>query len=127
MSSIDFSQLSGDLDLSEIDQIVAGGKEKGVYNDDLYDFLNSGKLGQPYPYSGKKAQSVKTGFESAIKNFSEEHKDASEDLKEAAKQVQVLIRRNKGEDGKPTGDEFVFLLNQAAVKAARQAAQTQAA
>jgi len=111
VSDVDFTALAelDDLDLDQINDIMAGGREKGIYKEALLDFINSGKLGKPHKFSGKKAASVKTGFETA-KEAVEKDGDLDDDVKAAAKNTVIRVR----------GDG-VFLVRNDLVKAAKAA------
>lgn len=114
MSTVDYAAMD-ELGLDEINQILSGGREKGVYKGDLVDFINTGKLGQPYQFSGKKAASVKTGFETAVDAIQKDA-DLSDEIKAAAKEVVVRVRKDgEGDDAQ----EHVFLVRMDLVKAAR--------
>lgn len=114
MTSTTFD-FGSELSLEDIEQISSGGREKGIYKSDMVDFINSGKLGIPYQFSGKKAASVKTGFESAAEAIQKDA-DLSDEVKEAAKQVTVRVRKDgEGDDAQ----EHVFLFREDLVKAAK--------
>jgi hypothetical protein len=97
-----------ELTLEQILEIEAGGREKGIYKDDLIDFVKSGRMGQPYPFQGKKAQSVKTGFTSAKEAVAKDE-NLDEDTKDAVANTEFRVR----------GDN-VFLIRRDLVKAAKQ-------
>src|SRR4051812_9108803 len=67
VKTLDFAALAEQDELSDDDvlAILAGGREKGIYDDAIVEFVRGGKIGVPYKFTGKKAASVKTGFESA--------------------------------------------------------------
>jgi hypothetical protein len=133
-NTLDFENLDFE-NLDDINALLAGGGEKGRYREDMLDFIASGKMGTSYPYSGKKAQSVKTGFESAIEAIQKDT-EQTEEVKNAAKEVAVKVRKSpkKNEDGTPVlnadntpaFDELVFLIRTDLVRA-RKAEQAQAA
>ena len=80
-------------------------------------------MGQPYQFEGKKAQSVKTGFESAIESIQKDA-DVDDATKEAVKHLLVKVRKTgEGENEQ----EHVFLIRQDLVKAAREGQNTPAA
>lgn len=119
MSAIDFDMLAGsdELSLDDILAIEQAGSEKGIYQRDLLDFVHSGKIGVPYTFSNKNAQSVKMGFSSAVDAIAKRDDVSAED-KDAVKQVEVRVRKGpktEGEDQK----EYVFLINQKAVAQAK--------
>jgi hypothetical protein len=134
MSSIDFTSIDFD-DLDDINALLAGGGEKGLYLQDLKEFIATGKMGKQYPYSNKKAASVKTGFESAIEAIQKDDK-VDDETKAAALEVAVKVRKTpkKDEEGNPVldgagnavNDELVFLIRQDLVRA-KKAEQAQAA
>jgi hypothetical protein len=134
MSSFDLTNIDFD-NLDDIDALVNAGSEKGVYKSDMVDFINSEKMGKNYTFTGKKAQSVKTGFESAIEAIQKDD-SLDENVKAAAKEVAVKVRKNpvKNEDGTVQTDsagnkveeELVFLIRQDLVREAK-AAKSQAA
>lgn len=99
-----------ELTLEQILEIEAGGREKGIYKDDLIDFAKSGKMGQPYPFQGKKAQSVKTGFVTA-KTQVEKDESLDAEVKEAVANTEFRVRNDK-----------VYLIRKDLVKAAKAAA-----
>jgi hypothetical protein len=117
MTTIDFDSLTGDLSLDDILAIEKAGSEKGIYQRDLLDFVHSGKLGVRYNFSGKNAQSVKMGFTSAIDALQKKDDVSAED-KAAVKEVEVRVRKGD-KDAQGNQDEFVFLINQAAVREER--------
>lgn len=112
MTSVDYSQFADvdELDLDAIDQIMAGGSEKGKYEEDVVAFATSGKLGVPYPFSGKKAQSVKTGLESAKDTVAKNDKNKYDDeTKAAVANIAVRVRKvGEGDDAQ----ELVFLIRE---------------
>lgn len=115
MSTIDFDAMmeSGELSLDDLLAIDSAGSEKGIYQRDLLDFVHSGKRGVPYKFSGKNAQSVKTGFTSAVDAI-QKKEDVSAEDKEAVKHVEVRVRKGdkvKDEQGNETQKEYVFLMN----------------
>jgi len=115
MSSIDFDSLSGldELSLDDILTIEQAGSEKGIYQRDLLDFVHSQKVGVPYNFTNKNAQSVKMGFSSAVDAI-QKRDDVSAEDKENVKSVEVRVRKGpkvEGEDQK----EYVFLINQKVV------------
>lgn len=123
MSNIDFDTLlsSDELSLEDILAIESAGSEKGIYQRDLLDFVHSGKLGVPYKFSGKNAQSVKMGFNSAVDAIQKKDDVSSED-KEAVKHVEIRVRKGektKDEQGNDVQPEYVFLINQKVVQAQR--------
>lgn len=127
MSTIDFDTLlsSDELSLDDILAIESAGSEKGIYQRDLLDFVHSGKLGVPYKFSGKNAQSVKMGFNSAIDGIQKKDDVSAED-KEAVKHVEIRVRKGdkvKDESGNETQPEYVFLINQKVVQAQRGGGQ----
>lgn len=115
MSAIDFDSLAGsdELSLEDILAIEQAGSEKGIYQRDMLDFVHSGKVGVPYNFTGKNAQSVKMGFSSAVDAIAK-REDVSAEDKEAVKSVEVRVRKGpkvEGQDQK----EYVFLINQKVV------------
>jgi hypothetical protein len=99
-----------DLTLEQILEIEAGGREKGVYDDDLLTFAQSGKMGQTYPFSGKKAQSVKTGFTSAKERLGKKE-DLDEEVRAAVNSTEVRVR-----------NDAVYLIRKDLVNAAKRGA-----
>jgi hypothetical protein len=97
-----------ELTLEQILEIEAGGREKGIYKDDLLDFAKSGRMGQPYPFQGKKAQSVKTGFVSAKEAVAKDE-NVDEELKAAVAATEFRVR-----------NDAVYLIRKDLVKAAKQ-------
>ncbi|HEY1248823.1 MAG TPA: hypothetical protein VGE97_07550 [Nitrososphaera sp.] len=124
-TNIDFDSFTGDLSLDDILAIEKAGSEKGIYQRDLLDFVHSGKLGVRYNYSGKNAQSVKMGFTSAIDALQKKDDVSAED-KASVKEVEVRVRKGE-KDASGNQDEYVFLINQAAVRAQRGEQTTAAA
>lgn len=134
-STIDLGNLDFD-NLDDLDALINAGSEKGVYKNDLVDYIKSNKMGKNYTFQGKKAQSVKTGFESAIEAIQKDDKLDAE-TKAAALEVAVKVRKNPkkneaGEavldnEGNPVEEELVFLIRQDLVREAKAAKQTQAA
>jgi hypothetical protein len=140
--SVDLTQLldMDELSLEDIDAITSTGRDKGVYKQDLIDFLSSGKLGKKYQFQGKKANSVKTGFDTAVEAISKDA-DLSADLKAAAAKLVVKVRKVPvpvlDDEGNQTKDaegndvteeqEVVFLINQHLVNKARGVEQAPAA
>lgn len=111
--TLDFDALSAkdELDDDDVLAILAGGREKGIYDDALVDFVRANKIGVPYRFSGKKAASVKTGFESAKTRLKENKIDkATEEEAALADEVEVRVREDK-----------VFLLRNDLAKAAKAA------
>jgi hypothetical protein len=119
-----------ELDLDAIDAVTAGGSEKGLYEQKAIEFLESGKLGVPYAFSGKLGNSVKTGFETAFAKIAKnEHKEGeaapySAELAEMAKSVEIKVRKLEGtwvdDKNKTRDNEGVFLINQALVREAKR-------
>lgn len=101
-----------ELTLDQILEIEAGGREKGIYKEDLIEFAQSGKMGQPYPFTGKKAQSVKTGFVSA-REAVEKDESVDDETKEAVKNTEVRVR-----------NDAVYLIRRDLVKAAKAGAKS---
>jgi hypothetical protein len=129
MSTIDFDSLlaSDELSLDDILAIESAGSEKGIYQRDLLDFVHSGKLGVPYKFSGKNAQSVKMGFNSAVDAIQKKDDVSAED-KEAVKAVEIRVRKGektKDENGNDVQAEYVFLINNKVVAAKRGNAPAQ--
>jgi hypothetical protein len=123
MSGIDFDTLlsSDELSLDDILAIESAGSEKGIYQRDLLDFVHSGKLGVPYKFTNKNAQSVKMGFNSAVDAIQKKEDISAED-KEAVKHVEIRVRKGdktKDEAGNDVQPEYVFLINQKVVQAQR--------
>jgi hypothetical protein len=98
-----------DLDLDQINEIMAAGREKGIYKDDMVEFAQANKLGQTYPFQGKKAQSVKTGFESAKEAIAKDE-NLDEDVKTAVANTVIRVR-----------NDAVYLIRNDLVKQAKQA------
>lgn len=122
-ANLDFGALldSDELSLDDILAIESAGSEKGIYQRDLLDFVQSGKKGVPYKFSGKNAQSVKTGFATAVDAIQKKDDVSAED-KEAVKFVEVRVRKGEkttDEKGNEVVPEYVFLINNRAVAAAR--------
>ena len=121
MSNIDFDSLLDvdELSFDDIAAIESAGSEKGIYQRDLIAFANSGKRAIPYKFSGKNAQSVKTGFSSAVDAIQKKEDISAED-KEAVKHVEVRVRKGdkvKDEQGNDVQKEYVYLINQRVVQA----------
>lgn len=127
MSNIDFDTLLGadELSLDDILAIESAGSEKGIYQRDLLDFVHSGKLGVPYKFSGKNAQSVKMGFNSAVDAIQKKDDVSAED-KDAVKHVEIRVRKGE-KDAEGNQAEYVFLINQKVVQAQRGNANATAA
>ncbi len=115
ITSIDFGD---ELTLDEINAVSAGGSEKGKYKRDLVDFIESNKMGQRYQFDGVKAQSVKTGFESAVDAILKDEK-ATDEQKDAARNVSVKVRKSGEGDA---AVEAVFLLREDLIREAKAAA-----
>jgi hypothetical protein len=92
----------------ELDKALAGSKERYVYELKLIDFFASGKRGVQINLEGgthanKKANSVKTGYETAREKLetgkAEKLNDVPEDerpaIQEAAKNTKVAMREGK--------------------------------
>ena len=118
-TNLDLSTMldQSELSLDDILAIESAGSEKGIYQRDILDFVHSGKLGVPYKFTGKNAQSVKMGFNSAIDAIQKKDDVSSED-KEAVKAVEVRVRKGE-KDAEGNQAEFVFLINQKVVQAQR--------
>jgi hypothetical protein len=92
---------------ADLDAAIAGSRQRGLYDENYIAFVDSGKRGVEVnlaegDHAGKKAQSVKTGYESAIERIkSGKIVDASDEVKEAAANTKVLMK-----------NERVFLLRQ---------------
>jgi hypothetical protein len=97
-----------ELDDTELDKALAGSKERYVYELKLIDFFGSGKRGVQINLEGgthanKKANSVKTGYETAREKLetgkAEKLNDIPEDdrpaIQEAAKNTKVAMREGK--------------------------------
>jgi len=85
------------LDNEKIAALLSGAKQRGVYKEELDAFIARGERGEQVDLengslAGKKPQSVKTGFENARKNLSEEVKPT----------IQVILN-----------EEAVYLINKA--------------
>ena len=95
MSAVEtFIELSDE----DLDAAMAGSRQRGVYDDKILDFLNSGRRGVQINlaegvHAGKKAPSVKTGYESARERLENGKIDNSTDeQKEAAKNMKVVLK-----------------------------------
>jgi hypothetical protein len=70
---------TNDLTDDEVNELLAGSKQKGQYDAILASFIDSGVRGRRYPldsgqFNGKALQSVKTGFTNAVKRASADGK-----------------------------------------------------
>lgn len=117
MTSINFTELAGqdELDLDDIEAVLAGGSEKGKYKEDVIQFAMSNKLGVPYQFSGKKAASVKTGLESAKEAVGKDEK-IEDDVKAAVANTVVRVRKVGEGDA---AQELVFLIREDLRRAAK--------
>ena len=90
-----------DVEDSDLDAILAGARAHGVYSDNLLAYMHSGRRGVEInladgPHKGKKAASVKTGYESAIKRLKEgKLTGATDEDKAAADSLQVVSRNDR--------------------------------
>lgn len=94
MSTV-FQEMSGE----DLEALLAGSRQRGEYDRQIKAFLNSDLQAAQVnldegPFKGKKAASVKTGFEGAIKR---------DGAPEGAENVRVIVQADK-----------VFLVRQAA-------------
>jgi hypothetical protein len=87
-----FIELSDD----DLNSAISGSRSRGVYDENLMEFLNSGRRGvqvnlEEGIHEGKKAQSVKTGYESARVRLEQgKITDAPAEIVEAAKATKVI-------------------------------------
>jgi|SRR5215831_20796125 len=97
-----------ELDDDELNQAIAGSRQRGVYEEKAVDFIKSGKRGVQINLEGgthanKKANSVKTGYDTArekietgkaeiLTGMTDEDKAQ---LQEAAKNMKVVLRQDK--------------------------------
>jgi hypothetical protein len=100
MSTVEsFIELSDE----DLDAAIAGSRQRGVYDEKLLDYIQSGKRGVEINlaegvHAGKKAPSVKTGYESARDRLENGKTDLSgtdeekETLKGAAKNTKVILK-----------------------------------
>jgi hypothetical protein len=95
MSTIDaFIELNDE----ELDAAMAGSRQRGIYDEKILSFLDSGKRGVQINlaegvHAGKKAPSVKTGYESARERLENGKVDNSTDeQKESAKNMKVVLK-----------------------------------
>ena len=119
--SADLTTLSNldELSLEDIDAVLSGGSEKGKYVEDLLTFAESGKMGVPYQFSGKKAASVKTGMDSAKEKIAKETDKYSDEIRQAVANTDVKVRKvGEGE----AQQELVFLIREDLRRAAKSAA-----
>jgi len=122
-TNLDFNALLDvdELSFEDIIAIESAGSEKGIYQRDLLDFVHSGKRGVPYKFSGKNAQSVKMGFNTAVDAI-QKKEDVSAEDKEAVKHVEIRVRKGEkttDENGNEVVPEYVFLINQNVVSTQR--------
>lgn len=105
-----------ELSQEQIDALLAGSRQRGEYDRQLMGFLDSDIPGvqvslEEGPFQGKKAQSVKTGFDGAItraKNTGDDKKgDYTDEQRAKARTVRTILN-----------DDKVFLVNQNAGQAA---------
>lgn len=85
------SNVFAELDAEAIAGILAGSRQRGEYDRQIVNFVNAGLAAAEVnltegPFSGKKPNSVKTGFESAIKR---------DGAPEQAKSVRVIVQADK--------------------------------
>jgi hypothetical protein len=93
-----------ELDDAGLQDALAGARSRNIYGPNMIEFLNSGARGVEVNladgvHAGKKAQSVKTGYESAKDNLVD-HKIKEEDgwtqeLADAAKHVKVVMKNDR--------------------------------
>lgn len=89
-----------ELDDDELNSALAGSRSRGVYDENLMSFLESGRRGvqvnlEDGIHEGKKSQSVKTGYESARERLAAgKVADASDEIVEASKQTKVIGKTN---------------------------------
>lgn len=85
------------LDMSQINAVLANSTQRGEYDREFDTFLSSGEAGvmvalDSGSFSGRKAQSVKTGFENARKRVAEKGTD---EAKATAANVRVILNEDK--------------------------------
>lgn len=97
MSTMDaFIEIADD----DLNAAISGSRTRGVYDENLLNFFNSGRRGVEVNlndgiHEGKKAQSVKTGYESARVRLEQgKVADATDEQKEAAKATKVIGKTN---------------------------------
>ena len=97
MSSMDaFVEITDD----ELNSALMGSRTRGVYDENLLAFFESGRRGvqinlEDGIHEGKKSQSVKTGYESARERLvNGKVADATDEQVEAAKATKVIGKTN---------------------------------
>jgi len=97
MSSMDaFLAIEDD----ELNSAISGSRTRGIYDSNLLAFFDSGRRGVEVNladgiHEGKKAQSVKTGYESAREKIvNGKNTEASDEQVEAAKATKVIGKTN---------------------------------
>jgi len=84
-----------------LNEALAGSRQRGVYDENYIAFVDSGRRGVEInlaegDHAGKKAQSVKTGYESAIERIKAgKILDASDEVKEAAGNTKVILKGDR--------------------------------
>lgn len=89
-----------DIADDDLNAAISGSRTRGVYDENLLTFFESGRRGVEVNltdgiHEGKKAQSVKTGYESARERLvNGKVTDATDEQVEAAKQTKVIGKTN---------------------------------
>lgn len=88
-----------DISDDELDAALAGSRSRGVYDENILNFLESGRRGvqinlEDGVHEGKKQQSVKTGYETARTKIASGKVETSSELQEAAKNTKVIGKSN---------------------------------
>lgn len=88
-----------ELDDEALDAAIAGSRQRGVYDEKILTFIDSGKRGvevslaEGSAHAAKKAASVKTGYESARERLEAgKVQDATDEQKDAAKSLKVILK-----------------------------------
>jgi len=90
-----------ELDDAGLADALAGARTRGIYGENILEFLQSGRRGVEVNlaegvHAGKKPQSVKTVYDTARENLVEgKVKDAPEDMPEAAKHTKVVLKNDR--------------------------------
>lgn len=95
-----------ELSQDQIDALLASSKQRGEYDRQLVNFMGNDAPGVQVsltegPFQGKKAQSVKTGFDGALTRARGDKGEYSDEQREASKGIRVIVN-----------DEKVFLVRQ---------------
>jgi len=103
-----------ELDDDELSAALTGGRARGMYDKNLLEFLRSGRRGvginlEDGDHEGKKAQSVKTGYVTALEKIvNGKNPDATEEDVASAQGVEIVAKTNP---------DRVFLVRKAAAAA----------